>query len=36
MGEEPLVHRSQVPGGATDPVSERRTIEIDALAGVNP
>jgi hypothetical protein len=29
------VHRTQVPGGAADPVGERGAIEIDALPGVD-
>ena len=29
------MQRAQVPGGMSDPVRQRRTIEIDALAGVN-
>ena len=33
--EQPLVQRPQVPGGAADPVGQRRAIEIDALAGVD-
>ena len=29
------MHRTQVPGGAADPVGQRRAIEIDALPGVD-
>ena len=29
------MQRTQVPGGMADPVRQRRTIQIDALAGVN-
>lgn len=29
------MHRTQVPGGAADPVGERRAIEIDTLPGVD-
>ena len=33
--EQTLVDRPQQEGGVTDPVGERRTIEIDALPGMN-
>ncbi len=35
MGEKPLVHGPQMPGGAADPVGERRAIERDPLPGVD-
>ena len=35
MGEKPLMHRPQMPGGTADPVGQSRPIEIDALTDVN-
>src|SRR5579883_1254400 len=35
MRQKALIDRAQMPGGAADPISERRAIEIDALAAVN-
>ncbi|KAF2988696.1 hypothetical protein MJC1_04225 [Methylocystis sp. MJC1] len=33
--QKPLVHGPQMPGGATNPVGERRTVEGDPLPGVD-
>ena len=35
MLEQTLVQGAQLGGGATDPVRERRAVELDALAGVD-
>ena len=35
LDEQPLVQRTQVPGGVADPVGQCRAIQIDALPGVN-
>ena len=33
--EQPLVNRPQQPGGAADPIGQRRAIEVDPLPGVD-
>src|SRR5665647_2362719 len=35
MREQALMNRPQMPGGAANPVSQRRTIKIDPLPGIN-
>ncbi|MCF6115108.1 IS66 family transposase [Mesorhizobium muleiense] len=35
LAKQPLVHRTQMPGGAADPVGERRAIQIDALPSID-
>ncbi|ESX09824.1 hypothetical protein X767_32715 [Mesorhizobium sp. LSJC264A00] len=35
LAKQPLVDRTQVPGGAADPIGERGAIEIDSLPGVD-
>jgi len=35
LAKEPFVQWTQVPRGMADPVCQRRTIQIDALAGVD-
>lgn len=35
MIQKPAVHGPQMPGGAPNPVGERRTVERDALSGVD-
>jgi hypothetical protein len=35
MIEQPLMDRAKMPGGAADPVGERRKIKIDALTLVD-
>jgi hypothetical protein len=35
MIEQPLMNGAKMPGGTTDPVSERRTVEVDALTLVD-
>jgi hypothetical protein len=34
--EEALVQRAELGGGTADPVRERRAIELEALAGIDP
>jgi hypothetical protein len=33
--QETLMQRAQMPGSMTDPVCQRRPVQIDALAGIN-